>query len=210
MQSDSFKKNYNDEILTHGEDAVNDLFGDFYGDGVGAGIGDKVLWTSTNKLLGKTYGNDVFSLATLKNAKTNIVADAEGRPWINVIQGKDTNNLVYPNLTNDNIVRINNVVDAGPNIKWNEIKDFRKNETVPEYLSRKYTGDDVVIGQDVSRKSIVGNNGDFNPIDKNIYRSLIPLISTYGLYDINKYNYNSGKDIHIKPSKRGTFTKAAK
>lgn len=69
MQSDSFKKNYNDEILTHGEDAVNDLFGDFYGDGVGTGIGDKVLWTSTNKLLGKTYGNDVFSLAALKNAK---------------------------------------------------------------------------------------------------------------------------------------------
>lgn len=210
MQSDSFKKNYNDEILTHGEDAVNDLFGDFYGDGVGAGIGDKVLWTSTNKLLGKTYGNDVFSLAALKNAKTNVVADAEGRPWLNVVQGKDTNNLVYPNLTNDNIVRINNVVDAGPNIKWSEIKDFRKNETVPEYLSRKYTGDDVVIGQDVSRKSIVGNNGDFNPIDKNIYRALIPLISTYGLYDINKYNYNSGKDIRIKPSKRGTFTKAAK
>lgn len=210
MQSDSFKKSYNDEILTHGEDAINDLFGDFYGDGVGAGIGDKVLWTSTNKLLGKTYGNDVFSLAALKNAKTNIVADAEGRPWLNVVQGKDTNNLVYPNLTNDNIVRINNVVDAGPNIKWSEIKDFRKNETVPEYLSRKYTGDDVVIGQDVSRKSIVGNNGDFNPIDKNIYRALIPLISTYGLYDINKYNYNSGKDIRIKPSKRGTFTKAAK
>lgn len=210
MQSDSFKKNYNDEILTHGEDAINDLFGDFYGDGVGVGIGDKVLWTSTNKLLGKTYGNDVFSLAALKNAKTNIVADAEGRPWFNVVQGKNTNNLVYPNLTNDNIVRINNVVDAGPNIKWSEIKDFRKNETVPEYLSRKYTGDDVVIGQDVSRKSIVGNNGDFNPIDKNIYRALIPLISTYGLYDINKYNYNSGKDIRIKPSKRGTFTKAAK
>ena len=210
MQSDSFKKNYNDEILTHGEDAINDLFGDFYGDGVGAGIGDKVLWTSTNKLLGKTYGNDVFSLAALKNAKTNVVADAEGRPWSNVVQGKDTDNLVYPNLTNDNIVRINNVVDAGPNIKWSEIKDFRKNETVPEYLSRKYTGDDVVIGQDVSRKSIVGNNGDFNPIDKNIYRALIPLISTYGLYDINKYNYNSGKDIHIKKSKRGTFTKAAK
>ncbi len=210
MQSNSFKKNYNDEILTHGEDAVNDLFGDFYGDGVGTGIGDKVLWTSTNKLLGKTYGNDVFSLAALKNAKTNVVADAEGRPWLNVVQGKDTNNLVYPNLTNDNIVRINNVVDVGPNIKWSEIKDFRKNETVPEYLSRKYTGDDVVIGQDVSRKSIVGNNGDFNPIDKNIYRALIPLISTYGLYDINKYNYNSGKDIRIKPSKRGTFTKAAK
>ena len=210
MQSDSFKKNYNDEILTHGEDAINDIFGDFYGDGVGIGIGDKVLWTSTNKLLGKTYGNDVFNLAALKNAKTNVVADAEGRPWLNVVQGKDTNNLVYPNLTNDNIVRINNVVDAGPNIKWSEIKDFRKNETVPEYLSRKYTGDDVVIGQDVSRKSIVGNNGDFNPIDKNIYRALIPLISTYGLYDINKYNYNSGKDIHIKKSKRGTFTKAAK
>lgn len=210
MQSKAFKKNYNNEILTHGEDAVNDFLGDFYDDGVGVGIGDKTLWTSTNKLLGKTYGSDVFNLAVSKNAKTNVVADAEGRPWLNVVQGKDTNSLVYPNLTNENIVRINNVVDAGPNIKWNEIKDFHKNETVPEYLSRKYTGDDVVIGQDVSRKSIVGNNGDFNPIDKNIYRALIPLIGASGLYNINNDNYNSGKDIHIKKSKRGTFTKAAK
>lgn len=28
--------------------------------------------------------------------------------------------------------------------------------------------------------------------------------------DANSDDYNSGKDIHIKPSKRGTFTKAAK
>lgn len=27
---------------------------------------------------------------------------------------------------------------------------------------------------------------------------------------MDHYDYNSGKDIHIKPSKRGTFTKAAK
>jgi hypothetical protein len=28
--------------------------------------------------------------------------------------------------------------------------------------------------------------------------------------DANSDDYNSGKDIYIKPSKRGTFTKAAK
>nr|DAF11235.1 MAG TPA: hypothetical protein [Caudoviricetes sp.] len=28
--------------------------------------------------------------------------------------------------------------------------------------------------------------------------------------DLLIHNYNSGKDIHIKKSKRGTFTKAAK
>lgn len=200
MQSNLFKKNYNNEVLTHGENAINDFFGDFYDDGVGAGIGDKVLWTSTNKQLGKTYGNDVFSLAASKNAKTTVVANAEGRPWLSVIPGKDTDSLVYPNLTNDNIVRINNVVDAGPNIKWNEIKDFRQNETVPEYLSRKYTGDDVVIGEDVSRKSIIGNNGDFNPIDKNIYRALAPFIIGSGAYGVS--DYNSGKDARIKKPRR--------
>lgn len=208
MQSDSFKKNYNNEVLTHGENAINDLFGDFYDDGVGAGIGGKILWTSTNKSLGKTYGNDVFSLVAPKNIKANVVADAGGRPWNNVISNKDTNSLIYPNLTNDNIVRINNVVDVGPNIKLDKINDFYQNETVPEYLARKYTGDDVVLGQDVSRKSIVGNNGNFDPTDKNIYKALIPLIIGSSAYGAS--NFNSGKDIHIKPSKRGTFTKAAK
>lgn len=28
--------------------------------------------------------------------------------------------------------------------------------------------------------------------------------------ELSTYDYNSGKDIHIKPSKRGTFTKVAK
>ena len=36
--------------------------------------------------------------------------------------------------------------------------------------------------------------------------ALSPFVLGYGDYD----NYNSGKDIHIKKSKRGTFTKAAK
>jgi hypothetical protein len=39
-------------------------------------------------------------------------------------------------------------------------------------------------------------------------------IGGVGITTANKVNsdksYNSGKDIHIKPSKRGTFTKAAK
>lgn len=33
---------------------------------------------------------------------------------------------------------------------------------------------------------------------------------TLGFLDLLIHNYNSGKDIHIKKSKRGTFTKAAK
>ena len=47
--------------------------------------------------------------------------------------------------------------------------------------------------------------GDVRPqnagIDKN---------GNLGFFDLLIHNYNSGKDIHIKKSKRGTFTKAAK
>lgn len=47
--------------------------------------------------------------------------------------------------------------------------------------------------------------GDIRPqnagIDKN---------GNFGFLDLIIYDYNSGKDVRIKPSKRGTFTKAAK
>lgn len=59
-------------------------------------------------------------------------------------------------------------------------------------------------------KQTINKNIELDRIQDLLYRALIPLIGTSGLYNINNDNYNSGKDIHIKKSKRGTFTKAAK
>lgn len=60
------------------------------------------------------------------------------------------------------------------------------------------TSDDVVITPSTKR-----DNFNFN----DLRYAVIPTIT--GGYAVRS-NYNSGKDIHIKKSKRGTFTKAAK
>jgi len=48
-------------------------------------------------------------------------------------------------------------------------------------------------------------------LENHIRNSLkyLPIVSPF-VIGAKFDNYNSGKDIHIKPSKRGTFTKAAK
>lgn len=94
--------------------------------------------------------------------------------------------MVYPNLTENNVIRIDNVVDPGPNIQLTKIKDALPNETIPMYISRKYIGDDLVLGQKVRRKSLYGNNGNFDLNNSNIFKGLIPIglgISGNSLYN---------------------------
>lgn len=66
---------------------------------------------------------------------------------------------------------------------------------------------ELVVPKPTNYKSLLGNNGDFNVSDENIYRILLPLIGTVGYTEME--NHNSGKDIHIKKANRGKFTKAA-
>lgn len=193
MQSENVKNNYGNEILSHGEDAY---FGDmsFYTDAdgndiAGEAIGTKPLWTSTNPKVGNTYGNNVFSLIIPKDTDVKTVADAKGRYFDNVVEGLNVNTdqLVYPNLTENNAVRINNVVDPGDKTISiiSKATDFLPNETVSDYIKRKYIGDDLVLGQNVRRKSLYGNNGNFDLGNVNIYKGLIPIgvgLSDYTLF----------------------------
>lgn len=66
---------------------------------------------------------------------------------------------------------------------------------------------ELVVPKPTNYKSLLGNNGNFNVNDENIYRILLPLVGLGGIA-ANK-NHNSGKDIHIKKANRGKFTEAA-
>lgn len=66
---------------------------------------------------------------------------------------------------------------------------------------------ELVVPKPTNYKSLLGNNGNFNANDENIYRILLPLVGLGGI-TANK-NHNSGKDIHIKKANRGKFTEAA-
>ena len=54
-------------------------------------------------------------------------------------------------------------------------------------------------------------NDVYNPASpvESQFREKVGIVERYKI-PINKRKFNSGKDIHIKKSKRGTFTKAAK
>lgn len=191
-QSKNVRNKYRDEVLHHGEDTYFDDMS-FYQDEEGNNItgevlGERPLWTSTNPRVASTYGKDVYPFVIPKNADIKTVADAEGRSFSEVIEGTniDTDKLVYPNLTEDNVVRINNVVDPGKDTPLPSSKDALPNETVPEYFKRKYIGDDLVLGQNVIRKSLYGNNGNFDLGNFNIFKTLVPLgvgISSSSLYN---------------------------
>lgn len=190
LQSKNVKNNYRNEILHHGEDTYFDDMS-FYTDEKGNNItgdmlGDRVIWTSTNSKIAPTYGKDVYPFVIPKNTDIKTVANAEGKQWNEVLPNTSTDDLVYPKLTENNVIRIDNVVDPGPNIQLTKIKDALPNETIPMYISRKYIGDDLVLGQKVRRKSLYGNNGNFDLNNSNIFKGLIPIglgISGNLLYD---------------------------
>jgi len=194
-QSKNVRDNYRNEVLHHGEDTYFDDMS-FYQDEEGNNItgevlGERPLWTSTNHRVASTYGNDIYPFVIPKNADIRTVADAEGRSFNEVIAGTniDTDKLVYPNLTEDNVVRINNVVDPGIHTPIPSSKDALPNETVSDYFKRKYLGDDLVLGQNVRRKSLYGNNGNFDLGNFNIFKGLFPV--GIGLFGNSVYNQSN-------------------
>ena len=75
----------------------------------------------------------------------------------------------------------------------NKIYDYLKNygvERTSEPGVYKYNG--ITFGDVRPQNAGIDKNGNL------------------GFFDLLIHNYNSGKDIRIKKSKRGTFTKAAK
>lgn len=52
---------------------------------------------------------------------------------------------------------------------------------------RVFMGDDLVLGKDIPRKSLLGNNGSFNFSNPNIYRGLAPVgVGMSSLYMMSK------------------------
>lgn len=172
-QSKNVKDNFNiDELYHHGNDISyitkegRDVSGDI--------LGERTLWTSTNPILPMTYGNKHYTFVIPKNTKFNKIVDAEGRNWRNVLRDANTNDIANTYLTDDSAIRINNVVDPGPNHFDKNLPKPLSGESVMDYSSRVFTGDDIVLGKNVIRKSLLGNNGTFDPLVKSTFKVSLP------------------------------------
>lgn len=85
----------------------------------------------------------------------------------------------------------------GSDPRWmqgrNGLPQALPNEELSQYYNRVFKGDDYIFGEDVPRKSLLGNNGNFNFTKSNIYKGLIPFALPlgigYSLSNKNKYNH---------------------
>ena len=170
-------KNFSKDVYYHGDSNI-------YIDSNGADItgqifGKKLLWGNTNPLVADTYGTQIYPLIVPKHINT-ININAKGYNW-NALKGaglpfKDTNEASYALLKDNGALKIQNVVDYGP--LWMKetinraVKLANKNESVDNAVSRIMLGDDLVINSSTLRKSILGNNGNFDLYNPNIYKSI--------------------------------------
>ena len=183
--------------LFHGD---NNLYPDSNGGDVTPEVlGNKVLWTSTNKYMPYSYGNNHYEL-TIPEGMTNCTFNAEGRNWNNLrapssFKYDDTNDVANDLLRDDNTVTISNVVDVGNYPGWRQGEDgfpvSIPGERVDDYYERVFKGDDVILGKDTPRKSLLGNNGNFDLSNINIYKGLAPFILSDLVSSSNKEKQNT-------------------
>lgn len=143
-------------------------------------LGKGVLWSSSNKFLPLTYGNNHYILSIPNNTKM-LSVDAQGRNWSDLkglgLGYDNTNDISYSLLDNNNAVEIKNVLDIGSDPRWKPGKDGLPaplpNEEFMQYSDRVFKGNDYIFGEETPRKSLIGNNGNFNLLNPNIYKGLI-------------------------------------
>lgn len=146
-------------------------------------LGEGVLWSSSNKYLPLTYGNHHYTLSIPKDTKI-VGIDAQGRNYNNLeslgLGYKKTDDVTWDLLSDDNVVGIKNVIDVGHDPRWkagkNGLPQSLPNEEIKDYFKRVFTGGDYVLGEWTPRKSLLGNNGNFDLANPNIYKGVLPWV----------------------------------
>lgn len=142
------------------------------------------LWASSSKTTARSYTNSddrVMTIGVPNNTKA-FEMDAQGKYWQdlpNPYTGKkNTTDEIVDDIFNkgNDVAFIKNVRDNGPHVFYNS----------PKYgdYDPLIKATDMVINRKTPRKSLIGNNGDFNINNPNLYRVLAPFLigMSYG-YD---------------------------
>ena len=145
------------------------------------------LWASSNPATARSYTNSddrVMTIGVPNNTKA-FEMDAQGKYWQdlpNPYTGKkNTTDEIVDDVFNKgyDIAFIKNVRDNGPNI-------FKGSKYGEYFIGNE--GTNAIINRKVPRKSLVGNNGDFNINNPNLYKVLAPFLLIGGM-DYDKWIY---------------------
>lgn len=161
------------------------------------GLSSDELWTSSNRNIPFTYGEDHYTLAVPKGTEITSV-DLQGRNFNNIadlgLGAENTDGLLWTYLKDDGMLEMKDVVDAGSTLFGKEaskLPTHLPNESFVDYINRVMRGNDYVIGYKVPKKSLLGNNGSFNLLDPNIYRSVLPFAFPIATLRTTKTNNNT-------------------
>lgn len=167
MSKDGLSK----QVWWHGDDLINPTYND-------------ILWGSSEPHIARSYASSdkgvvPFVLQSGKRPLKQI--DANGNLWKSAYKEGDqyysTNVFSKKYLKDGEYLIINNVIDKGSRVISPKSKYYiepKSTETFTDYLIRNYKGNDVIIGKNTIRKYLVGNNGNFDFSNPNVYKLLIP------------------------------------
>lgn len=164
--------------------------------------GKRVLWGSSQPHIARGYtlsDDKVYPIALKGGQRPIKEINAEGRLWREAYKenGKyyDTNFFSRNTKKDNGYLIINNVVDPGPNeIRSNSryfIQPLPK-ESYIDYVNRTQKGNDIIIGKNTPRKYLLGNNGNFDLNNPNVYKGIIPLIGA-SIFEYNNNLFSTGK-----------------
>ena len=169
---------------------------DIFYTGIDTGV-DKDVDPTYNGILWGTFGKgktpiakareyaasdkNVVPMFTPKDKATSVY-NANNSIWSNIdkkslgyenYSGKiTTNNLVKASQrAGDKVTKILNVIDPGPHYIPETSPYYRENIS----NSFIFPQNDIIINDGTARKSLLGNNGNFDLSNPNIYKALIPL-----------------------------------
>ncbi len=137
------------------------------------------LWGSSSAAVARSYTNADDRVLTIgvPNTSKAVTVNAGGQKWTSVpFPNSDkrgtTNEVVKEIFDNGNDVAIiEKVKDAGSSSFINSRHGIYDSDEL---------ADDIIIKRNSPRKSLVGNNGDFDLTNLNLYKGILPLIMTYG------------------------------
>lgn len=169
LQSKAIKTNYNPELIYSGiEESINPNY-----NGILWGVRGQGLVPAYKARAYTTSDKGVMPILYDKNAKI-VNTDMQGKSWYKLSYNGNTvrTNDIVDDLFNkgNDIVQMDNVLDPGPNLIPSNSKYQLFKDRLDQLTMGMFPQNNVILKPGVIRKSLLGNNGDFDKSNLNLYR----------------------------------------
>lgn len=169
LQSKAIKTNYNPELIYSGiEESIDPNY-----NGILWGVRGQGLVPAYKARAYTTSDKGVMPILYDKNTKI-VNTDMQGKSWYKLSYNGNTvrTNDIVDDLFNkgNDIVQMDNVLDPGPNLIPSNSKYQLFKDRLDQLTMGMFPQNNVILKPGVIRKSLLGNNGNFDKFNLNLYR----------------------------------------